>query len=91
MRLYGDVMRETADRSIDEWPVERVFSIHQYMQQITLNVILRTVFGVDEAEMLSRLHLLLVRFLRLVGKSLPLLMIRRLQVNLGPLTVWRRI
>ena len=27
----------------------------------------------------------------LVGSSLPLLMIRRLQVNLGPLTAWKRI
>ena len=91
MRLYGGIMCEIVDRSIDDWPVERVFPIHKYMQRITLDIILRTVFGVDEGEMLSRLRVLLVQFLELVGSSLPLLMIRRLQVNLGPLTAWKRI
>ena len=90
MRLYGGIMREIVDRSIDDWPVEHVFPIHKQMQQITLDIILRTVFGVDEGDMLSRLRVLLVEFLRLVGSS-PLLLIRRLQVNLGPLTAWKRI
>ena len=91
MRLYGGIMREIVDRSIDDWPVERVFPIHKYMQQITLDIILRTVFGVDEGDMLSRLRVLLVEFLGLFGSSLALLMIPRLQVNLGPLTAWKRI
>ena len=91
MRLYGGIMREIVDRSIDDWPVERLFPIHKYMQQITLDIILRTVFGVDEGDMLSRLRVLLVEFLGLFASSLPLLMIPRLQVNLGPLTAWKRI
>ena len=90
MRLYGGIMREIVDRSIDGWPVDQVFPIHKYMQQITLDIILRTVFGVDEGELLSRLRALLVEFLGLVGSS-PVLLIRRLQVNLGPLTAWKRI
>ena len=91
MRLYGGIMGEIADRSINDWPAEQVFPIHRYMQQITLDIILRTVFGVEEGATLSRLRVLLVQFLGLIGKSLPLLMIPRLQVNLGPLTAWRRI
>ena len=91
MRLYGGIMREIVDCSIDDWPVERVFPIHKYMQQITLDIILRTVFGVNEGDMLSRLRVLLVEFLGLFASSLPLLMIPRLQVNLGPLTAWKRI
>ena len=90
MRLYGGIMREIVDRSIDDWPVERVFPIHNYMQQITLDIILRTVFGVDEGDTLSRLRALLVEFLALIGSS-PVLLVRRLQVNLGPLTAWKRI
>ena len=90
MRLYGGIMREIADRSIDDWPVEQVFPIHKYMQQITLDIILRTVFGVGEDETSSRLRALLVEFLGLFGSS-PLLLIRRLHVNLGPLTAWKRI
>ena len=90
MRLYGSIMHEIVDRSIDDWPVEQVFPIHKYMQRITLEIILRTVFGVDEGETLSRLRTLLVEFLRLIGSS-PVLLVRRLQVNLGPLTAWKRI
>ena len=90
MRLYGDIMRETVDRSIDGWPVQQVFPIHRYMQQITLDIILRAVFGVEEGDRLSRLRALLVVFLRLIGSS-PVMLVHQLQVDLGPLTAWRRI
>ena len=90
MRLYGEIMREAADRSIDNWPVEQPFPIHTHMQAITLDIILRTVFGVDEGALLQKLRSLLIEFLRLAGSS-PLLLIRRLQINLGPLTAWQRI
>ena len=90
MRLYGEIMREAADRSIDNWPEEQPFPIHERMQAITLDIILRAVFGVDEGALLQKLRALLIEFLRLVGSS-PLLLIRRLQINLGPLTSWQRI
>ena len=90
MRLYGEIMREAADRSIDNWPEEQPFPIHERMQAITLDIILRAVFGVDEGALLQKLRALLIEFLRLVGSS-PLLLIRWLQVNLGPLTSWQRI
>ena len=90
MRLYGDIMREIADRSIDSWPVEQPFPIHERMQAITLDIILRTVFGVDEGPLLQKLRSLLIEFLNLVGSS-PFLLIHWLQINLGPLTSWQRI
>ena len=90
MRLYGAVMGEVADRSIDDWPVETSFPLHARMQHITLDIILRTVFGVEEGSRLARLRALLIEFLKLVGNS-PLLLVRWLQIDLGPLTAWRRI
>src|SRR5216117_1496023 len=48
MHVYGRLMREIADRVIDRWPLGRPFPIHHEMQAITLDVILRAVFGVDE-------------------------------------------
>jgi cytochrome P450 len=47
MRAYEDVMREAADRAIDSWPLGREFALLPSMQQLTLDVILRAVFGVD--------------------------------------------
>jgi cytochrome P450 len=48
MRAYEEVMREAADRAIDSWPVGRPFTLMASMQSLTLDVILRAVFGVDE-------------------------------------------
>jgi cytochrome P450 len=48
MRAYETVMREAADRAIDSWPVEREFALLPSMQSLTLEVIARAVFGVDE-------------------------------------------
>ncbi|HEY7630243.1 MAG TPA: cytochrome P450 [Thermoleophilaceae bacterium] len=47
MRAYEDVMREAADRAIDQWPLDQEFALLPSMQQLTLDVILRAVFGVD--------------------------------------------
>ncbi|HWO18039.1 MAG TPA: cytochrome P450 [Kofleriaceae bacterium] len=48
MRAYGAIMREVTDQVIDGWPEGTPFPLHPPMQDITLDVILRTVFGVNE-------------------------------------------
>jgi cytochrome P450 len=49
MRAYEAVMREAADRAIESWPVGEAFELLPSMQSLTLDVIVRAVFGVDEA------------------------------------------
>jgi cytochrome P450/predicted unusual protein kinase regulating ubiquinone biosynthesis (AarF/ABC1/UbiB family) len=48
MLAYGTVMRDIAARSVERWPLRRPFPLHSEMQGVTLDVILRTVFGLDE-------------------------------------------
>jgi len=48
MRAYAEVMRQAADRSIESWPVGEPFTLLPQMQSLTLDVIMRAVFGVDE-------------------------------------------
>jgi len=48
MRAYEVVMRRAADRAIDSWPVGREFALLPSMQALTLEVISRAVFGVEE-------------------------------------------
>jgi cytochrome P450 family 135 len=55
MRRYEAVMAEVAAREIERWPLGAPLSAWPTMQAITLEVILRTVFGVQEGERLSRL------------------------------------
>jgi cytochrome P450 len=61
MLAYGDTMRAIADRAIERWPIGRPFPIHREMQAITLEVILRTVFGAEGAR-LDALRILVQRF-----------------------------
>lgn len=48
MHAYARTMLTLTDRAIDGFPSEGVFSLHPFMQDITLRVIVRTVFGADE-------------------------------------------
>jgi cytochrome P450 len=73
MHAYGEVMREITDRAIERWPVGKAFPIQPEMQDITLNVILRTVFGVEEGEELVHLRQLLTDMLTLSTNPLTLL------------------
>src|SRR5206468_10704206 len=68
MHVYGRLMRELADQVIARWPVGPPFPIHREMQAITLDVILRAVFGVDEGTVFARLRDHLGRFLALADR-----------------------
>src|SRR5262249_25901303 len=87
MQAYGEVMRDITAAVVDGWPVGRSFPIHREMQRVTLEVILRTVFGVDEGPRLTRLRDLLTTLLERATKPYALL----LQVDLGPWSPWGRL
>jgi cytochrome P450 len=91
MHVYGELMREIADRTIDRWPVGRPFPIHKEMQAITLDVMLRAVFGVDEGAVFARLRDRLARFLALADRpSAAFLSFAPFQFELGGLSPWGR-
>ena len=56
MRSYEGVVGEIVTAEIDSWPLGREFPIHARMQAVTLEVILRAVFGVAEGPRLDRLR-----------------------------------
>jgi cytochrome P450 len=59
MRSYEPIVREIVDAEIDTWPLGEDFALHPRMQAVTLEVILRVVFGVSEGTRLQRLRGLL--------------------------------
>jgi len=63
MRSYEPIVTEIVEREIDSWPLGEEFAIHPHMQAMTLEVILRVVFGVSEGPRLERLRVLLTRVL----------------------------
>ncbi|MEA2294992.1 MAG: cytochrome family [Solirubrobacteraceae bacterium] len=59
MRAYEPIAREAAERELARWPQGAPFPIHPSMQAITLEVILRAVFGVEDPGRRDRLRGLL--------------------------------
>ncbi|HEX5929182.1 MAG TPA: cytochrome P450 [Solirubrobacterales bacterium] len=59
MRSYEAVVEEIVTAEVDSWPLDREFPIHSRMQAITLEAILRVVFGVSEGPRLDRLRAML--------------------------------
>jgi cytochrome P450 len=56
MRSYEAVLDEIVAAEIDAWPLHSEFPIHTRMQAITLEAILRIVFGVADGPRLERLR-----------------------------------
>ena len=61
VQRYRDLIAEIAARDVERWPVGEPFALRPRMQAITLEVILRAVFGVREEERLDRFRTLLPR------------------------------
>jgi cytochrome P450 len=86
---WGQMMREVAESDVADWPFNRPFGLEEHMQRITLRVILRTVFGVEDGPRLERLR-------RLVNRQLELsrsysTMLPQLRHELGGRSPWGRL
>jgi hypothetical protein len=82
------VMAEVAAAEIERWPRDEPVALHPRLQALTLEVILRTVFGLDEGARLDRLRARLTDVLA-IGLS-PVSLLPPLQRDLGRLSPWRR-
>ena len=57
-RMVADhvaMLRDSVEREVASWPVDRVISVHPRIRALTLRVILRAIFG-EEGLALQRLH-----------------------------------
>jgi cytochrome P450 family 135 len=63
MRGYEQTVADVVARDVGTWPVGRTFALHPHMQAVTLEVILRAVFGVTDPDRRGRLSRALGRLL----------------------------
>jgi cytochrome P450 len=56
MTRYGDLMREAAERELERWPQGEPIQLRPRMQAVTLEVIIRAVFGFREQERIELAH-----------------------------------
>ena len=90
MRKYGGLMVQAAEREIAKWPRHRRFPALPSMQAITLEVIMRAVFGLEDHDRRERLARKLRRLLDTVA-SRPRVVALVLTANRrGPRSPWTR-
>lgn len=56
LRGYRDLMTELAVKDVESWPVGTPFSVHPRMNAVTLEIILRVVFGMADGPRLVELR-----------------------------------
>lgn len=88
MQAYGRAMLDVTDDGIDALPVGVPFSLHAPMQDVTLRIIVRTIFGFDEGPRMEEMVARTKRILEL-GAWAPLLL-PFMQFDLGRLSPYGR-
>ena len=86
-RLTG-LMTEVAERDAASWPLDQPVALHSRLQGLTLEIILRAVFGLDPGPRLEALRGNLTEILELGTR--PAGMLPFMQRDLGPLTKFAR-
>jgi hypothetical protein len=56
MQALIGLMTELTEREVDSWPREQPFALHPGLQRLTLEIILRAVFGLEQGQRLDDLR-----------------------------------
>jgi len=72
MQSYAAIIERATAADVDQWPLGRPFSLLPRLRAITLDVILRVVFGLDDADRLNGFRNQLEPFLEGAGSLLVL-------------------
>jgi cytochrome P450 len=73
MQALSGVMQDIAEREVASWPTDQPTWLHPLLQRLTMEVILRTVFGLQGGEQLERLRALLGEILAFGDNPISLL------------------
>jgi len=87
MTAYGELMTRIAERAVERWPAGEPFPLQPAFQDITLEIILRAIFGVREPERSAPLRASLLRMLNWGMRPVSLLPWLRRDFPGSP---WRR-
>jgi cytochrome P450 len=92
MQRLSGLMSELAEREVASWPLEQPVALHPHVQRLTLEIILRAVFGLERGAELDELRDLLTDVLAFGESPLSLLPpAQRLLKGHGPVGRMERI
>ena len=90
MKAYGQIIRNTTEKVINNWTPGKSVIAQSTMQQISLEVILHAVFGLSEGERYQQIQQLMINMFSLFSNPLnaTFLLIESLQKDLGAWSPW---
>lgn len=93
MRSYGQLIQCITQDVMGEWQIGQPFAVRKAMQTISLRVILRAVFGLEDGPRYQQLERLLGSLLDQLGHpvSVSFMYYSKLRKYLGPVTPWGRV
>ncbi len=92
MQGLSGLMAELAEREVASWPLEQPVALHPPIRRLTLEIILRAVFGLDRGAQLDELRELLTEILAFGDSPLSLIPpAQRLLKGRGPVGRMERI
>jgi cytochrome P450 family 110 len=93
LRTYGQSIQEITHQVTEDWQPGQTFSIRTMIQEISLRVIMKTVFGVYEGERAEQLRHHLNQLLRFFDQPLnaAVVFLPALQKDLGSWSPWAKV
>jgi cytochrome P450 len=88
MQRLSDLVAEVTEREVASWPTGTEVTLHPRLQALTLEVILRAVFGLDPGPRLDGLRAALTRILDFATR--PMTLVPYLQKEMGGHSRWGR-
>ncbi|MDJ0724896.1 MAG: cytochrome P450 [Prochloraceae cyanobacterium] len=90
VKSYADSICQITEKVASQWQMNQSFIAREAMQEITLEVIIQTVFGLSEGKRYEEIKPLLADWLDLTATPArsSLMFFKFLQVDLGPWSPW---
>jgi cytochrome P450 len=86
MQSLAELMSELTERELATWPHEQPIALHPRLQRLTLEIVLRAVFGLEQGAQLDRLRELLTEVLEFAENPISLLpFAQRMLAGRGPM------
>ena len=84
MQDLAGLMVELAEREVDSWPLDQTIELHPRLQGLTLEIVLRAVFGLEQGAQLDALRELLTELLAFTESPVSFVPIPKWMAGRGP-------
>ena len=84
MQDLAGLMVELSEREVDSWPLDQTIELHPRLQGLTLEIVLRAVFGLEQGAQLDALRELLTELLAFTESPVSFVPIPKWMAGRGP-------